>query len=271
MKTVPLCAALLASVALSAHAATSKPRSWVQLSTRTSALKYVTGAPINVTLIAKNTHARAAFLKFPTGQHFDAQLFKPGARTPVYTWSAGKQFRTSGHQLRLASGQIETIPFQIGDEQGALVPGKYILRAFLTNSSKVEALPVAIEVVPAPMQLKVSLDKTHFPIGEPLAFRLSLVNTSKSAQEIRYFSGQRFDISIVDATGKSVWNWAANKRFTRSISRQTLAPGQTQTFEATWDGQPLPDAKITPGTYTVSAVSSSEPRVDAAPIQIEIK
>jgi len=273
MKPFPLCALLLAYGTGDAVSAPANPRSWVALSAKTSATKYVTGAPIDLTLTAKNTHSRDAFLHFSSSQRFDVQLFKPGTTTPVYTWSATKQFQTSsgGSQLRLSPGQSQTFPVQIGDDQGALVPGKYQLRAFLTNSSGIEAKPVAIEVIAAPMQLQVALDKTKIKVGEPVSFTLTLTNTSQNAQPIQFTSGQRFDVSILNQASETVWNWAANKRFTRSISRQTLAPGESRTFQADWDGQALPDQKITPGTYTVQATSASNPRINAAPVRIEIK
>lgn len=263
--------ALLASSALWASCAPAKPRSWVALSTKPGAAKYVTGAPIDLALTAKNTHSRDAFLRFSSGQRFDVQIFKPGAKTPVYTWSATKIFNQMVGQMRLRPGQSTSWSAQIGDDQGALVPGKYLLRAHLTNSSGIEAPPVEIEVVPAAMQLQITPDKTRLQVGDSLSFALKLSNTSQSPQTIGFTSGQRFDISILNEAGQTVWNWAANKRFSRSLSSQTLAPGASTSFQATWDGQALPDSKITPGKYSVRAVLTSRSPLSAAPIFIDIK
>lgn len=267
----PLSVLLLACLAASANAAPAKSGSWVALSARTSATKYVTGAPIPLVLTAKNTQGRDVFLHFSSGQRFDVQLFKPGAKTPLYTWSATRMFAQVMGQIRLRPGQNLRFDAQIGDDQGALVPGKYLLRAHLTNSSGIEAPPVPIEVVAAPMQLRVTLDKTRLQIGEPLAFTLTATNTSRETQPLQFGSAQRFDISLANEAGQTVWSWAANKRFSRSMSSQTLAPGEANTYQATWDGQALPDQKITPGTYTVQAHLTSRPRVDAVPVRIEIK
>lgn len=262
---------LLASSALCASCAPAKPRSWIALSAKTSAAKYVTGAPIALTLRVKNTHSRDAFLRFSSGQRFDVQIFKPGATTPVYTWSTTKIFAQTVGQMRLSPGQSAGFNTQIGDDQGALIPGKYLLRAHLTNSSGIEAPPVEIEVVPAAMQLQITPDKTRLRVGEPLSLALKLSNTSQSPQTIGFSSGQRFDISILNEAGQTVWNWAANKRFSRSLSSQTLAPGASTSFQATWDGQALPDSKITPGKYSVRAVLTSAAPLDATPVSIDIK
>ncbi len=271
MKLALFGAALPIFLTAGAHTASAKPRSWVALSARTSAAQYVTGAPIDVTLIAKNTRSRDAFLRFSSGQRFDVQLFKPGAKTPVYTWSATKMFSQMVGQVRLRPGQSTSFPAQIGDEQGALVPGKYLLRAFLTNSSGIEAPPVPIEVVPSPLQLQVSPVKTSYKRGEPVSFLLHATNTSKKAQEIQFSSGQRFDVSVADEAGNIVWSWAANKRFTDARGTLSLAPGESKTFEADWNGEALPDAEIAPGTYLVRAVLTGNPPLQAAPIQIEIQ
>lgn len=268
-----LSAGALTAGSPTARAATSKPRSWVALSAKTNATKYVTGAPISITITARNTSSRDAFLRFSSGQRFDVQLFKPSAKTPVYTWSASKMFPESVGQLRLKAGQSASFSAQIGQEQGALVPGKYQLRAHLTNSSNIaiEAPPVSIEVVPAPMQLQVSTTQTRLKIGEPVSFSLKAINTSKKTQDLGFSSAQRFDVSIADATGKQVWSWAAGKRFAESLGKLSLAPGESKTFEATWDGQALPGQKITPGSYTVQATLTSNPPINAAPLSIEIK
>ena len=180
-------------------------------------------------------------------------------------------FNESLGQMHLKAGQSTSFTAQIGDEQGALVPGKYLLRAHLTNSSAIEAPPVSIEVVPSPMQLQVSTTKTRFKIGEPVSFSLKAINTSKKPQALEFSSAQRFDISIANEAGAQVWSWAANKRFAESLGKLSLAPGESKTFEAAWDGQALPDAKIAPGTYTVQATLTSAPPVLAPPLQIEIK
>ncbi|BCM92252.1 hypothetical protein IAD21_04131 [Abditibacteriota bacterium] len=256
---------------LVASSAQAKPKSWVQLTTETNATKYVTGAPINIMLTAKNVHSNDAFLHFSSGQRFDLQLFPKGATNPVYTWSANKMFNMMVGQLKLAPSQSQTFQTQIGDDQGALVPGKYELRAHLSNSSLIEADPVELEVVAAPVKFEATVDKTELAVGETLHVKMTVTNTTEEAQTLHFGSGQSFDVFISNEAGKQVWSWGANKRFIQSVRDVPLAVGESKTFDATWDGITFPDFKKEPGTYTVQAVLTTNPRIYATPTKIEVK
>ncbi len=256
---------------IAASSAHAKPKSWVRLTTETNTNKYVTGAPINIMLTAKNVHSRDAFLHFSSGQRFDLQLFPKGAKDPVYTWSASRMFNMMVGQLKLGPSQSQTFQAQIGDEQGALVPGKYELRAHLSNSSQIEADAVELEVVAAPVKFEATLDKTELKVGESVGVKMTATNTTKETQTLHFGSGQSFDVFVNNEAGQQVWSWGANKRFIQSIRDVPLAPGESKTFEATWDGTIFPDFKKEAGTYTIQAVLTTNPRVYAAPIRVEVK
>ena len=206
----------------------AKSKSWVQLSAETDSVQYITGAPIQVVLAAKNTHSSAAFLHFTSGQRFELQLFKVGGNNPVYTWSASRMFAMMTGQLKLLPNQTQTFTAEIGDEQGALVPGRYELRAHLTNSSQIMAQPIQIEIVASPVQLRATLDKTELKAGEPLNIKISAMNTTKEAQTLRFGSGQSFDVFIINEEGQQIWNWGANKRFTMALRLRRVATGRIQ-------------------------------------------
>jgi len=174
-------------------------------------------------------------------------------------------------QLRLTPGQSLKFDARIGDKDNPLPEGEYELRANLSNSSRIEALPVTVEVVANPMQFSLTTDKPAYKIGEPVSFTMKLRNKGDKAQDIQFFSGQRFDVSIQNAAGQTVWNWAANKRFTDSLSKSPLAPNEEMAFDATWNGHALPNFQIAPGTYSVHAKLTSRPAVEATPVSIEIK
>jgi len=128
-----------------------------------------------------------------------------------------------------------------------------------------------VKIAPSSMQFHLSSSKSELGIGEPITFSMKLRNKGTKAQLISFRSGQRFDILLQNSKGETVWKWSANKRFTESLSRQTLAPNASFDFEAKWDGRALPDAQITPGTYTAHAILTSVPRLEAPPVSIEIK
>ena len=260
-----------ASLIVLTSGAHAKPKSWVQLSIETPTRQYVTGAPIDIMLKAKNTHSAAAFLHFTSGQRFDLQMFRKGSKNPVYTWSATRMFNMMTGNLRLYPNQTQTFDAQIGEEQGAFVPGTYELHAHLTNSSRIEATPVDIEVLASPVQFKATTDKTEYGKDEPIKISLASKNTSGQDKVVSFGSSQTFDVSIRNEEGKEIWSWGANKRFMQALRDVTYKAGETKTFDASWNGRPFPDYTITPGTYTIQAVLMSNPHVYAAPIRITIK
>ena len=264
---------LLVGVALvvAAPSAFAKPKSWVRLTTATTANKYVTGAPIDIVLTAKNVHSRDAYLHFTSGQRFDLQLFPKGKSAPVYTWSADKMFNMMVGQMRLGPNQSQKFDAKIGDEQGALVPGKYELRAKLSNSSAIEAEPVELEVVAAPVKFEATVDKTELKVGETVNVKMTVTNTTADAQTLHFGSGQSFDVLVSNAEGQQVWSWGANKRFIQVLRDVPLAAGESKTFDAQWDGLTFPDFKKAAGTYSIQAVLMTNPRVNAAPVTVEVK
>ncbi len=265
---VGLCAPLF----LPAASALAKPKSWVGLQVTTDAARYAPGQPITVRLLAHNDYFGPAYLKFTSGQRFDFQLFRVGSKDAAYTWSANKMFAQTTGQLKFSPTQSKEFEAQIGNEAGALPPGKYQLRAFLTSTSRIEAKPVSLEIVSSLVPLQTTTDKTQYKVGEPVRITLAARNTTGAARTLRFNSGQSFDVEVFNGGGEPVWNWAANKRFTMALHSVELKPGQTQTYEATWDGTALPDApKMAPGTYTIRATLTSNPRMEAPALRVEIK
>jgi len=128
-----------------------------------------------------------------------------------------------------------------------------------------------VKIASSPMQFQLSVSQSEFAVGEPITFSMKLRNSGTKEQEISFRSGQRFDILLQNAKGETVWSWAADKRFSQSLSKQTLAPNASLEFEAKWNGRLLPGAQITPGTYAARAVLTSNPRLEAPPVSLEIK
>jgi hypothetical protein len=255
-----------------------KGGSWVDLQASTDKLKYNVGEPIKVTLKATNIQEKDAYLKFSSGQRFDFKVFKEGQKESVYVWSASRMFTMATSTIKLKMAQRETYNTEIGDEMGQLGPGKYRLEAHLTNSSKVRGLPIHFEVVSKMAsagdkraKMTAKTDKSVYKVGEEVKVDFSLQNNSAKATTFNFRNGQNYDVFIRNAAGDLIWNWSANKRFLMIYRPITFAPGEKKSFSETWDGQALPDYKVTPGKYTVQAVYASDPEVAAPPITIEIR
>ncbi|QKS71787.1 hypothetical protein FLK61_34510 [Paenalkalicoccus suaedae] len=68
-----------------------------------------------------------------------------------------------------------------------------------------------------------------------------LQNVSDDDKEVMFTSGHQFDLSVNSTDGQELYNWAADKMFTQAISYETIAPGDSLTFEETW--QPTVEAE----------------------------
>lgn len=255
-----------------------KTASWIALQVRTDKLQYAPGEPIKVELKATNIQSKDAYLKFSSGQRFDLQLFEVGLKEPVYTWSADKMFVTAISHIRLKQGQSETYDATIGSEMGELKPGKYRLRAHLANSSQIGAPPLEFAVIArsataneAGATLTATTDKRVYNVGEAVKIAFKLQNNAKNPVTFEFNSGQSYDVLVENSAGEQVWSWAANKRFAMMMRQVTVAAGETQTFAAQWEGRALTDEKIAPGKYSVKVVYTSNPAIQAAPIEIEIR
>lgn len=260
-----------------------KSGSWVDLQVSTSKLRYTIGEPIPVTLHATNIQQKDAYLKFSSGQRFDFKVFRAGETEAVYVWSATRMFLQATSTIKLKMAERETYNAEIGSEMGELPAGKYRLEAHLTNSSQVRARPIDFSIVPRVVKstaaskgderatLTARTDKSVYRVGEEVKVDFSLQNNATKPTTFQFGSGQNYDVFIKNAAGEAIWNWSANVRFVMVSRPVTLAAGATQNFSVQWNGQALPDQKVTPGTYTVEAVYTSTPEILAAPVTIQIR
>ena len=272
MKITTFGGALAALIFSSAtmQAAPAQSKSWVKLTTQLGPQSFKVGQPIPVTLEAKNTHVKGAYLKFSSGQRYDLQLFPIGKTEPIYTWSASRMFLQSLGSIWLKPGEKTTFKTEIGNEMGAIPAGNYRLQSHLTNSSNIQAAPVAFEIVAPKIQFSAKTDKTVYKKGETVKIDFSLTNSDSQPKTFTFANGQTYDIFVKNAAGEAVWNWSANVRFLMVSRPITFAAGQTQKWSEEWNGQSLSDFQIKPGKYSVEVVYEAQPRISAPPIAIEI-
>ncbi len=79
--------------------------------------------------------------------------------------------------------------------------------------------------------LASSLDVT---VGAEVVLALHATNTSDQPLEVRFASGQTHDFAVLDAEGREVWRWGAERMFTQALQTRTIAAGQTVTYEERW-------------------------------------
>jgi len=71
----------------------------------------------------------------------------------------------------------------------------------------------------------VSRDKRAF------RFALDVTNPGKKHLELNFPSGQEYEFSVLDVTGKEVFRWSAAKMFTQSRQNRLLDGGDTMHIE----------------------------------------
>lgn len=71
------------------------------------------------------------------------------------------------------------------------------------------------------------------PFADSVQFHLSVTNPAAEPVQLTFPSGQSFDFVVMD-NGREVWRWSGDQMFTQAIRTETLQPGQTQSYRATW-------------------------------------
>jgi hypothetical protein len=69
--------------------------------------------------------------------------------------------------------------------------------------------------------------------GGTVQFVLQVTNVSEGPVELHFPSGQSFDF-VVRQGGREVWRWSGDRMFTQALRFETLAVGETRTYEASW-------------------------------------
>ena len=70
--------------------------------------------------------------------------------------------------------------------------------------------------------------------GETVRFVMRYTNAGEKAMELTFPSGQTHDVAVLDANGKQLWRWGADRMFTQSVQTKPLAGGESIEFEEQW-------------------------------------
>lgn len=69
--------------------------------------------------------------------------------------------------------------------------------------------------------------------ADSVRFVLQVTNASEAPVRLEFPSGQSFDF-VVTRGGAELWRWSADYVFTQALRSETLGPGETRTYEASW-------------------------------------
>lgn len=70
--------------------------------------------------------------------------------------------------------------------------------------------------------------------GGDLTFTFRVTNGVVGTTDLRFASGQQFDVQVYRMDGTPVWTWSADKLFTQARGSRGLAAGASATYTARW-------------------------------------
>lgn len=122
------------------------------------------------------------------------------------------------------------------------------------------------------LELRVSLEKTVFNVGEPVNVTLAITNISQRPVNFTH-TGMDFDFLVYNDSGGLVYQWSIGRAFAMFISIGTLAPRENVTATYAWPQTCNVPAQATnlqvpPGTYSIVGKSNPTYGLQTAPTQI---
>lgn len=147
------------------------------------------------------------------------------------------------------------------------------MRHFVWVALLVSALGAAFAASKAkkegPVTASLRVEPVRAHPGQKIALRLTVTN--RSPQEVKLFfnSGRKYDFTVTRGE-EEVWRWSHGRAFTMAITQITLKPGESRTFEDSWEQKDNDDKRVPEGAYTVTGIVTARPEIRAAPVDIRI-
>lgn len=101
------------------------------------------------------------------------------------------------------------------------------------------------------LQVQTYADSVHFV--------LQVTNASGAVVPVTFPTGQSAEFTV-SRDGRELWRWSADRGFTQAVRQESLAPGETRTYEATWN----PPAGTTGQLVARAVLTSSDRRLEQA-------
>jgi hypothetical protein len=105
---------------------------------------------------------------------------------------------------------------------------------------------------------RVKLNEGGYAIGEAIVMTLEVANTAGRTIHLTFPSAQRYDF-VVKKGKETIWQWSGGRMFAQVLGRYELAPGDTTTYEYTWDQTKADGAKPGLGAYTIEGMLMISP------------
>jgi hypothetical protein len=72
-------------------------------------------------------------------------------------------------------------------------------------------------------------------VARDVTFSFRVVNKSGRRLELRFPSGQTYDLAVLDSAGREIWRWSAGRMFTQALQTRVLDRGDTLVYRITWE------------------------------------
>ena len=102
-------------------------------------------------------------------------------------------------------------------------------------------------------------------VGPTVDFAFHVTNDSDKKVEIAFPSGQTHDIAVLDAGGREVWRWSADRMFTQAMQNRVVGGLDTLSFEERWE------PKGQTGKFTAVARLTSENHPLEQRVEFEVR
>lgn len=98
-------------------------------------------------------------------------------------------------------------------------------------------------------------------VSGSVRFALHVTNATGRRLELNFPSGQTHDFAVLDASGREVWRWGADRMFTQALQNKLVDSRETLTFEETWQ----------PGSARGSFTAIGTLRSDNYPVETRVE
>jgi hypothetical protein len=105
------------------------------------------------------------------------------------------------------------------------------------------------------VQWQVVPEQRVVEVGKPVVFILEVRNVSGAPLELRFASGQQFDVLVYkQGEWSERWQWSRGKAFTMAFSSLRLNFGEVRRFRVEWNQKDNEGRQVPPGEYRVEAI-----------------
>jgi len=111
---------------------------------------------------------------------------------------------------------------------------KWLVVAAVWGCSPNAGLPEVEPGPGSPPELGSSLNVRV--VEDSARLEIHVTNVTSSPIVLEFMTTQRYDFEVSSADGDPVWRWSADKAFGEALGSESLEPGESRRYEATWAG-----------------------------------